>query len=106
MFDHVLRLKTANDCEAVHTCQAKSSTRRLDPDRLQIHRRDYPQPEGCIPSTRPIPNKGTGITPGRVGSLLASLSIRSLTKQQRGTPDVRAIKATLRGSAAGMDDLA
>ncbi len=40
------------------------------------------------------------------GSLLATLSIRSLTKQQRGTPDVRAIKATLRVSAAGMDDLA
>ena len=51
--------------------------------------------------------KGTGIiTLGRVGSLLATLSIRSLTKQQRGTPDVRAIKATLRVSAAGMDDLA
>ena len=39
----------------------------------------------------------------RVRSLLATLSIRSLTKQQRGTPDVRAIKATLRVSAAGMD---
>jgi len=52
------------------------------------------------------PTKGTGITLGRVGSLLATLSIRSLTKQQRGTPDARALKATLRVSAAGMDDLA
>jgi hypothetical protein len=52
------------------------------------------------------PTKGTGITLGRVGSLLATLSIRSLTEQQRGTPDVRAIKATPRVSAAGTDDLA
>jgi hypothetical protein len=50
----------------------------------------------CQYKTTP-PTKGTWITLGRVGSLLATLSIRSLTKQQRGTPDVRAIKATLDG---------
>jgi hypothetical protein len=29
MFDHLLRLKIANDCEAVHTCRAKSPTCRI-----------------------------------------------------------------------------
>jgi hypothetical protein len=37
------------------------------------------------------PNQGYWDYLGRVRSLLATLSIRFLTTQQRGTPDVRAI---------------
>jgi hypothetical protein len=59
-----------------------------------------------FPAQEQPSTKGIGIIPGRVGSLLSTRSTRSLTKQQRGTPDLCAIEATLRVSAAAMDDLA
>jgi hypothetical protein len=59
MFDHLLRLKIANDCEAVHTCRAKSPTCRIDFGSPVTPR------ERCLPNSTPMIAVRVGIMGNR-----------------------------------------